>query len=442
MSSPAAPRPFALAPTTSTSVFMPARSAGCATGFTVEVQLQLGVQQRLDDDDVGALAGRGDDSAGRAKGGPASAADTVARGPRPLRAADAGMQPEGSESHRGVPRTCDGSQSVRHDRAVAARIGAAGQPARRRIAAGCPGRRRRRGRSRRGRRACSRAPSSASTRRGRDTRLDGECRPRCRARRSAARRWPPGCPCWKSIRFDTSSVIVETMRAAPGVPRAATSCPSFSTIVGAIVVRIRLPGAIALTPRDEKFFTSLLRMMPVPGHHHLRAEEVGDGLRDHDGVALRRRRPPATSCWGSPWRRPACRPSRRAVMASSRMSAARACAYARRREPGDGHRDEVGIGDERAVVGERALQRLGGQVDARGDSGPSAAHVELLEDLQGLDERDAGDRRRRRHDVVPAVAPAHRLPLDGAVARRGRSRDRTRRPRPCRRRCARRSSPR
>ena len=90
----------------------------------------------------------------------------------------------------------------------------------------------------------------------------------------------------KSTRFDTSSVIVETMRAAPGVPSAAKVFPSFRRIVGAIIVRIRLPGAMALGPREPKFFISLLRMIPVPPTSDLRAEEVGDRLGERDHVAL------------------------------------------------------------------------------------------------------------------------------------------------------------
>ena len=85
--------------------------------------------------------------------------------------------------------------------------------------------------------------------------------------------------------FDTSSTIVDTMRAAPGVPSAAKAVPSFRRIVGAIIVRIRLPGALG--PRDEKFFISLLRMMPVPSTITFPPREFRDGLRQRDHVALR-----------------------------------------------------------------------------------------------------------------------------------------------------------
>src|SRR5450756_1707510 len=58
--------------------------------------------------------------------------------------------------------------------------------------------------------------------------------------------------------------MVEMMRAAPGVPMVANAFPSLITMVGAMVVRIRFPGAMAFGPLEEKFFISLLRMMPVP----------------------------------------------------------------------------------------------------------------------------------------------------------------------------------
>ena len=67
-----------------------------------------------------------------------------------------------------------------------------------------------------------------------------------------------------SIKLEIRITMVEMMRAAPGVPSAAKGLSFFRSMVGAMVVRILLPGAIALIPRAEKFFISLLRMMPVP----------------------------------------------------------------------------------------------------------------------------------------------------------------------------------
>ena len=58
--------------------------------------------------------------------------------------------------------------------------------------------------------------------------------------------------------------MVEMMRAAPAVPKAAKGLPFLRTIIGEMVVRIRLPGFKALTPPFEKFRISLLRMIPVP----------------------------------------------------------------------------------------------------------------------------------------------------------------------------------
>ncbi len=60
------------------------------------------------------------------------------------------------------------------------------------------------------------------------------------------------------------SGIVVRMRAAPGVPTAAKGFFLLRTIVGAIVVLIRLPGARLFGPWAEKLPISLLRMMPVP----------------------------------------------------------------------------------------------------------------------------------------------------------------------------------
>ncbi len=97
------------------------------------------------------------------------------------------------------------------------------------------------------------------------------------------------------------------------------------------------------------------------------------------------------------------------------MSEARDTGVCRRREPGNGNGDEAGMRDERAVVGKRALQRFGGDVDARRRPRAQRRHVEAIEDLQRLDERDAGDRRRSGHHVVPAIGTAHRFPLDGSV---------------------------
>ena len=61
--------------------------------------------------------------------------------------------------------------------------------------------------------------------------------------------------------------MVETIRPAPGVPMERTGSPSFKSSVGAMVVRIRFPGARLLgSPgRVLKLAISLFRMMPVPG---------------------------------------------------------------------------------------------------------------------------------------------------------------------------------
>ena len=57
------------------------------------------------------------------------------------------------------------------------------------------------------------------------------------------------------------------MRVAPGVPSAMSGLPSFITMVGDMLLTIRLPGAMefALPGCGSKMFIVLFSSMPVPG---------------------------------------------------------------------------------------------------------------------------------------------------------------------------------
>ena len=215
----------------------------------------------------------------------------------------------------------------------------------------------------------------------------------------------------------------------PGEPTASRNAPSSNTRVGDIDERGFFSGAGALaigwpwasTARNEKSVSWLFRKKPAA----MRCEPKGASTV----VVMETTspRPSTTTKWLVPYSGPVPSAPRRCAPGGLPGSDARhrTCVVDQRgpraeiapvQQAGDRHLHEPVVGDVHVAVRVGQPLRLDEAVPAERRLRPGAGQVEVLEDAEDRQHRDAA-RRRRPHaaDQVGAVAAAHRLEPLGTV---------------------------
>ena len=209
------------------------------------------------------------------------------------------------------------------------------------------------------------------------------------------------------------------MRAPPGRPSASAGRPSRSTIVGAIELVMRLPGATdsAWPGCGSKSAIVLFSSMPVPGTIAVEPNR----LLIVCVAATTLPSPSATVtcvvCGEPPARRR--RPARRPCAMS--MSARRAAAYSLAIRRATGTSTKAGspvaaVRSAKAIFSASASRWMPSTVPK-----PSAGHVEALQHVEDLDQVDAAaGRRRAAGDLEAAIASRAPACARPCGSRRGR----------------------